>query len=104
MPDQVRALVTEWRDRWHKACISVKTVTEFHADEDAKVTVFNLLTGASKSARVAGEFAGMTSLSPCATIPLPEGCVAVASGFFCGHPWLTVYQGSKPQLTEESKV
>ena len=98
MPDQVRALVQDWKDRWHKANISVQTVTQFCPSEDAKVVVINLLTTESKAVRVAGEWAGMTELSPTATVPLPEGCVAVVSGIFLGHPWLTLYQGGKPQL------
>jgi hypothetical protein len=34
----------------------------------------------------------MTKLSPCAVVPLPEGCVAVETGFFMGQPWLSIYQ------------
>ena len=93
MPPPVRALVVEWRNRWHKTCISVCTRTEVPAEEDAKVTLINLLTDRQQTERVAGEWAGMTRLSPTANIPLPEHCVAVVTGIFLGHPWLTIYQG-----------
>ena len=94
MPPPVRTLVTEWRNRWHKTHISVCTRTEFCPGEDAKVVMINLLTGVAVQQRVAGEWAGMTRLSPTDNIPLPEGCVAVVTGIFLGHPWLTVYQGA----------
>lgn len=95
MPTPVRALVQDWRDKWHKSFISVCTRSEVPMQEDAKITVINLLANTQQTERVAGEFAGMTKLSPTDNLPLPHGCVAVVSGFFCGHPWLTIYQGRK---------
>jgi hypothetical protein len=98
MPEPVRRLVVEWRDKWHKSAINVVNKPEFYAQEDAKVVMINLITGAQLTQRVAGEFAGMTKLSPTATVPVPEGCVAVVSGFFLGNPWMTIYQGGKTQI------
>jgi hypothetical protein len=98
MPQEVRELVLAWKEKYHKSKISVENVTQFYAREDAKITIINLLTGMSQTERVAGEFAGMTKLSPTATVPLPENCVAVVTGIFCGMPWLTLYQGSKTQI------
>lgn len=95
MPPQVRELVEEWRGRWRKSFINVVNCDRFTPGEDAKVTVVNLLEGSQQTERVAGEFAGFTRLSPCDPVPLPAGCVAVATGFFCGHPWLTVYQSTQ---------
>lgn len=100
MPRPVRVLVEDWRNRWHKSFISVVNRNEVPCQEDAKVTVINLLSGKAQTERVAGEFAGMTRLSPTADIPLPEGCVAVVTGIFLGHPWLTIYQGGKTQLAQ----
>lgn len=98
MPAPVRSLVIEWRDRWHKSFISVVNAPVLCLHEDAKVTVVNLLTEQQQTERVAGEFAGMTRLSPTAELRLTEGMVAVVSGFFCGHPWLTIYQASPVQI------
>lgn len=100
MPDAVRTRVIEWKARYKKAFIHVETVPKFYPGEDDRVTLINLSTGAEGSAQVAGEFAGLTALSPTAEIPLPVGVVAVVTGFFCGEPHLTVYQGSAPQLAE----
>jgi hypothetical protein len=98
MPEPVRNLVAEWKERYRKAHISVENVTGFYAPEDATVTMLNLTSGDEATARAAGEFAGYTKLSPTAKIPLPVGCVAVVKYFFCGHPMLTVYQGSNTQI------
>jgi len=101
MPIEVRVLVNEWRAKYGKSFISVEHCETFCPDEDARVTVINLATGASQTERVAGEFAGMTRLSPTAEIPLPVGVVAVETGFFCGTPWLTIHQGSRKQIGSE---
>lgn len=98
MPEQVRSIVQAWRDRFHKTTISFQNTTGFYAAEDAKVTLINLGTGAMGTAQAAGEFAGMTRLSPCDVIPLPVGVVAVEQGFFCGTPFLTIWQGSPKQI------
>lgn len=98
MPAPVRSLVMEWRDRWHKSFISVCNRTEVPMQEDAKITVINLLTESQQTERVAGEFAGLTRLSPTDNLPLPTGCVAVVTGIFLGHPWLTIYQHSPVQV------
>jgi hypothetical protein len=98
MPEQVREIVEAWRSRYHKAYISVENRPSFIAAEDSRVTLINLQTGRSGTERVAGEFAGMTRLSPCAEIPLPVGVVAVEESFFCGVPFLTLHQGSVPQI------
>lgn len=94
MPKPVRGIVEEWRGRYGKAFISVQDKPTFYAWEDSRVTMINLLTGASGTARAAGEFAGWTNLSPTAAIPLPRGVVAVEQGFYCGVPFLTVWQGT----------
>lgn len=98
MPAPVRSLVMEWRDRWHKSFISVVNRSDVPMQEDAKVTVINLLTGSHRTERVAGEFAGTTRISPTANLNLPEGCVAVVTGIFLGHPWLTIYQAGNCEL------
>jgi hypothetical protein len=98
MPEQVRALVTAWADQYHKRFIRVESAESFYSAEDAHITLVNLLTGASGSARCAGEWAGFTELSPTAAIPLPVGVVAVEDYIFCGHPMLTVWQGSRKQI------
>lgn len=100
MPEQVRSLVVAWQQRYHKRQISVVDAAKFSADEDSKVTMINLASGVSGSARVAGEFAGMTNLSPTAYIPLPVGCVAVETGFFCGTPFLTLWQGRSEHMID----
>ena len=98
MQADVRALVIDWKERYNKAFITVENTDGFYADEDAKVTMINLLTEKTVSAHVAGEFAGYTKLSPTAKIPLQEGVVAVVTGFFCGHPYLNIYQGGAKQI------
>jgi hypothetical protein len=92
MPEPVRVIVQEWRDRYRKVHVSVVNCDRFMPSEDSKVAVINLFTGNSLTVRTAGDFAGMTKLSPCAVVPLPEGCVAVETGFFMGQPWLSIYQ------------
>lgn len=91
MPAPIRLLVEDWQRQWRKAFISLNAVDKFYVDEDAKITAFSPDLSTSKTVRAAGEFAGFTELMPGQHCPLPPGCTAVASGFFCGHPWLTIY-------------
>lgn len=100
MDPRVREIVVEWRNRYRKSFISVENRTSFFAREDMKVTMINLATGVRQDERVAGEFAGYTHLSPTAEIPLKPGIVAVVREFFCGTPYLTIYQGSPFQIEE----
>ena len=95
MPAQVGDAVKEWATQYHKRTISVNCVKTFSPGEDAKVTMVNLLTNASQTEHAAGEFAGLTRLSPCATIPLPYGCMAVVTGFYCGTPYLELYTSAE---------
>lgn len=94
MDERVAAIVSEWAARYHKRSISVQDRDFLYVPEDARVTLLNLATGASGQAQAAGDFAGMTSLSPCARVPLPVGVVAVVTGFFCGVPFLEIVQGT----------
>lgn len=100
MPAQVREIVTAWREKYGKATISVENTQGFYASEDARVTLLNLGTGRTATAQAAGEFAGMTRLSPCDVINLPVGVVAIEQGFFCGTPFLTVWQGAPKAITQ----
>lgn len=99
MPAVVANLVSAWKAQYGKAFISVENVTQFYPSEDARVTLFDLASGKSASATAAGDFAGYTNLSPNAPIPLMPGIVAVETGFFCGMPFLNLYQGSVKQIT-----
>lgn len=99
MPEAVRTIVQDWKATSRKAFISVENRPTFWAQEDAKVTLVNLLTDKQQTERVAGECAGVTRLAPNAHIPLPEGMVAVVTGIFLGHHWLTIYQSSPTQIS-----
>jgi hypothetical protein len=94
MDERVATLVSEWAARYHKRAISVQDRDSLYVPEDARVTLLNLATGASGQAQAAGDFAGMTSLSPNARVPLPVGVVAVVTGFFCGVPFCEITQGT----------
>lgn len=98
MPSPVRNMVIDWKNQYRKAFVRVERCQSFCAEESARVTMFNLLTGAGQREVVAGEFAGMTRLSPTAQIPVPEGCVAVEAGFFCGEPFLVIHQHGNLEL------
>lgn len=102
MPEQVRNLVEDWRSQYRKAFVRVERCTSFCAAESARVTMINLSTGKGQREVVAGEFAGFTRLSPTAQIPVPEGCVAVEVGFFCGEPFLTIHQHGEPEARQLS--
>jgi hypothetical protein len=100
MPPQIAAVVSDWKTRHKKKFFTLSNVASFYPGEDAKVEMFNLLTGKSKEQRVAGEWAGVSQLSPTDSVPLPPGCAAVVTGFFLGRPWLTIYQnGDQPDVT-----
>ena len=92
MPAELRAMVSAWRAQYGRAFISVENRDGFTADEDSRVTLINLDTKKTASAQVAGDFSGMTQLSPTANIPLAPGVVAVETGFFLGVPFLNVFQ------------
>ncbi len=102
MPAPVRALVESWSTRHRKRFISVENSTGFYAAENARITMINLATGKTASAQAAGDFAGMTQLSPTDKIPLAPGIVAIEDGFFCGVPFLQIHQGTDPCLQHES--
>lgn len=97
MPEQVASIVKDWQARYGKRHISVETRPSFYVSEDARYTAINLLNGAQASGQAAGEFAGHTGLAPSSVIAIPEGVVFVETGFFCGVPHLTVYQGTNAQ-------
>jgi hypothetical protein len=103
MPEAVRSIVAEWKARTRRTFISVENVQQFYPGEDAKVTMLNLTTGVSQYARAAGEWAGMTRLSPTAAVPLPVGIVAIVTEIFLGQHYLTIYQGSAPQIEGGAK-
>ena len=92
MPEQVRNLVMDWKNQYGKAFVRVERCASFCAEESSRVTMISLANGKSQREVVAGEFAGMTRLSPTAQIPVPEGCTAVETGFFCGEPFLVIHQ------------
>lgn len=94
MPDAVRAIVQTWKAQYGKAFVSVENREGFFPNEDARVTLLDLRSGATASAQAAGAFAGYTKLSPGAEVPLPVGVVAIEQGFFCGVPFLAIYQGA----------
>lgn len=94
MDPRVREVVEVWKARYRKAFISVENRQSFFPREDARITMLNLATGVQQKERAAGEFAGYTRLSPTAEVPLPVGVVAVVEEFFCGTPYLTIYQGA----------
>lgn len=94
MPDEIRVVATEWKKKYRKRYAWVGTAESFYPAEDVTVRLFNLLSGATGKARVAGEFAGLAPLSPTGKIPLPHGTVAVVTYFFCGVPQLDIYQSA----------
>lgn len=91
LPAEVRTLVLAWKEQWHKAAFAVKYASRFYVEEDARFTGFSADLKKSLSIRAAGEWAGLTELTPGSHCPLPPGCTMVATGFFCGEPWLTIY-------------
>lgn len=105
LPEPARVRVEEWRERYKRATVSVKDAEYLYFDEDAKVTMINLTTGKAADARGAGEFAGHAGLQPGKTMPLPRGIMAVVSGFFLGHAWLSIYRGAAtiPALQENNQ-
>jgi hypothetical protein len=103
MDSRVGEIVSEWKARFGKAFISVEHRQYFYANEDARVTMINLATDAKASAQASGDFAGKTNLSPTAAIPLADGVVAIEQGFFCGVPYLTIYQHSPTQIPRTNR-
>jgi hypothetical protein len=98
MSPEVRAIVLAWKTKTRKTTISVETRPNFFIEEDARYTVINLATQESKSARAAGEWAGITGLLPGAECPLPVGVVVIETGYFLGVPFLNIYQGGPKQI------
>lgn len=107
IPGPIRKMVEGWRLLYRKSTISVERCTKVYVQEDARYTAFSLDLSVSQTERAAGEWAGLTRLSPTAEIALPPGCTLVATGFFCGVPWLTLYHNDSPDLAgllEPAKV
>jgi hypothetical protein len=98
MPDLVRENVLRWREKYKKVTIQIENCTSFYTREDELIHMINILTGVQVGARTAGEYAGLTRLSPVDQIDLEPEVVAVCTGFFCGVPYLKIYQYSFPQL------
>lgn len=97
IPEPLRSIVAEWKLQYRKAKITVTRCDQFYASEDARITAISLLTGAEVSVRAAGEFAGLTKLSPTARIPVVPGVLFIERGFFCGVPFLTIYESTNGQ-------
>ena len=91
LPAPIAAIVSEFRDRSHKTHISGDRRSSFYVTEDATYTAFGP-DGKSMTIRAGGEWAGVTALMPGHLCPLPQGCVIVEQGFFCGVPYLNVYE------------
>jgi len=92
MPEPVRQVVQEWALKHRRRQIAVEWRDSVFVHEDARYTVLNLLNGASQTERAAGEYAGMTRLSPTSEIPVVNGCVVIEDRIFLGQYFLTVYQ------------
>ncbi len=93
LPGPIREIVEDWQATYRKAIITMTDCTSLYIEEDAKYTAFSPNMAKQLTVRAAGEFNGMSQLRPGASCPLPPRCVMVASGFFCGVPWLTIYRG-----------
>jgi len=91
LPAPVRSEVEEWKQRYRKAHFNLEAAERFTIEEDARYTAFSADMGRTVAARAAGEWAGASGLRPGASCDLPQGCTVVATGIFCGLPWLTIY-------------
>jgi len=99
LPEQLAEMIAEWKREYHKAHFSVEDCTEFYAGEDDHLRAFSPDFKSSARLRVAGEWAGLTGVTPGDRCPLPVGCVVAATGIFCGWPWLHVYTNQGLKLT-----
>lgn len=95
LPPPVARVVADWQAEHRKTYISIEDTAQFYVQEDARFHAINLATGASCQVRAGGEWAGVTNLMPGGRCALPANNVVVATGFFCGEPWLTIYHNSK---------
>jgi len=96
MPEPIRAVVAEWRERYHKTTIGIEHCTSFYIEEDAHFTAFSPDLELTKSVRAGGEWAGATELRPGSRCPLPAGCTMIEEGLFCGVPYLTIFHNPAP--------
>jgi hypothetical protein len=90
LPSALRVKIGDWSAAHGKRHISVNRATRFYIQEDARYTAYGPDLR-SMTVRAGGEWAGVTELMPGGECPLPPGCTVVATGFFLGHAWLTVY-------------
>ena len=66
LPPSIAAIVSDFRDRYHKSSISADRRSSFYIQEDARYTAFGP-DGRSMTVRAGGEWAGVTELTPGAT-------------------------------------
>lgn len=88
MPAPIAEVVAEWKSQYRKAFLRYNDDGRIFVEEDAKYTVFNADCTKRADARGAGEFAGFEGMQPGSSFNLPVGCVVIATGFFCGMPWM----------------
>ena len=91
LPTSIASIVAEFRATTRKSSISVDRRSSFWIQEDAKYTAFGP-DGRSITVRAGGEFAGVTDLLPGRECKLPENCLVIETGRFCGLAFLNVYE------------
>ena len=91
LPAPLAEKIREWGARYRKRQFSVSYATKVNCREDARYTAFSADFSRAVSQKAAGEFAGMTPLSPTAVIEIPSGSTVVEEDIFLGCPSLTVF-------------
>lgn len=104
LPKAVAEQVIEWKKQYRKRRIRIKNTEQVRVSEDSYYTAYSPEFSSSKTIQAAGEFAGMTSLSPTALIDIPFGAAVVEEQIFCGTPYLTIYVNRVAPIVNQNEL
>lgn len=99
MDPQVAGVVKAWSTKYHKRSIRVEIKNTVYVREDARYTAINLVTKTKASGQAAGEWSGLGDFMCNQELKIPQDCVIIMTEFFCGTPFLTVYQPPQKPLS-----
>jgi len=95
LPPVLREIVEKFRKEKRKSHFNIEYRRKVFCQEDATYTAFSPDLSKKVVQRAAGEWAGMTRLSPTAEINLPPGGTIVETGYFLGVPFLNIFHNNE---------
>lgn len=98
LPKPVSERILAWTQKHRKRFCYVEYADRIQCREDAHYTAYSADFSREVQQQAGGEFSGMTRLSPIAIIEIPVNHTVIEEYYFCGTPYITIYNNSGPTL------